>query len=151
MSHFGGLIWTGPRFLVRNLFQNFGVNLKQILDFRVIFEKMCTLRSIFNEAISKFLSNNPLNLLLYILKFSIFGFTLPVVNLAFTSHVGRMTRPRLFHLDVTSSSTSPSSPPPPPRVFYQCHKMSFKYFPVQLLTGKNLIISLFLLYLSPFY
>ena len=40
MPHFWYLIWVGPRFLVRNLckFQNFGVNLKQILDFRVNFE-----------------------------------------------------------------------------------------------------------------
>ena len=41
MPHFCGLIWAGLRFLVRNLckFQNFGVKLKQVLDFRVVFEK----------------------------------------------------------------------------------------------------------------
>ena len=43
VPHFWGLIWAGPRFLIRNLckFQNFGVNcnVKQILDVRMTFEK----------------------------------------------------------------------------------------------------------------
>ena len=41
MPHFCGLIWERPRFLVLNLrkFQNFELNLKEILDYRVIFEK----------------------------------------------------------------------------------------------------------------
>ena len=41
VPHVLGLIWARPRFLVQNLckLQNFEVNLKQILYFRVIFEK----------------------------------------------------------------------------------------------------------------
>ena len=101
--------WAGPRILVQNLckFQNFGNNLKQILDFRVIFEKKpCTLRWFRGKQFLKFLSNNPINLLKV---------------LDFWAYISCL-EPRFLGLILVKRHVHCSPPPPPPhthtRVFF---------------------------------
>ena len=141
MPHFWSLIWAGPRFLVRNLcnFQNSGVNLKQTLDFWVIFENNVHSKIHFEGSnFLNFLSNNPLNLLLYILKFSIFGFTFPVVNLDFWVSFWSNDTSTAFSYRWDLSSPPSPLPLPLTSFFIKVIKCFFKHCPMQLLTRKNL-------------